>query len=438
MEEQHGVIAPPGRKTKELTNQQRETVVIRLLELCHHGQLPRGSITNISVQFDVTRQTISRIWNKYVTARENGNESLSVVHKEIFQRRGNFKYDIHELNNAIQKVDYAKRGTFRDLADELKISKSILWKTMSEGGICSHSSTVKPSLTEENRIHRFYYCCDEIKDNGLFKDMYNRIHLDEKWFFIDTVTRRIIMAVDEEPLYRSTPHKSHIDKIMFLCAVARPRYNPYTKQIWDGKIGIWPIATLTPAARNSANRPAGTLEWKSYNLSRTFYRDMLINKVIPAIHENWPMIGGLDETIWLQQDNAPVHIKNDDAMFREACDAAGLHLQLYNQPPNSPDLNILDLGFFNSLQSMVQKHKTRNKGELVYKVLDCFAEYPHHKINNVFLSLQKCMEQIILSNGGNYYELQHMNKQQLERNGSLPTSILASADVLAAMIPPEP
>ena len=36
-------------------------------------------------------------------------------------------------------------------------------------------------------------------------------------------------------------HKLHIAKVMFLCAAARPQYNPCAKTWWDGKLGIWPI-----------------------------------------------------------------------------------------------------------------------------------------------------------------------------------------------------
>lgn len=139
-------------------------------------------------------------------------------------------------------------------------------------------------------------------------------------------------------------------------------------------------------------------------------------------------------TIWIQQDNASSHFRNDDAVFANAVEVTGLDIKLYFQPANSPDLNVLDLGFFNSLQSTVNKETVRNKGELIEKVNMCFDVYPHYKINNVFLSLQKAMEQVILCYGGNNYELQHMNKAQLERTGSLPTSIKASENVLAIMM----
>ena len=59
---------------------------------------------------------------------------------------------------------------------------------------------------------------------------------------------------------------------MFLAATARPRYNHSTKTWWDGKIGMYPIVEVKPAAKNSKNRPAGTLETKCVNVNRHVYK----------------------------------------------------------------------------------------------------------------------------------------------------------------------
>ena len=52
--------------------------------------------------------------------------------------------------------------------------------------------------------------------------------------------------------------------------------------------------------------------------------------------------------IRLQQDGTKSHILDDDKEFKEAVDDIGLNLTVYTQLPNSPDTNILDLGFFQS------------------------------------------------------------------------------------------
>jgi hypothetical protein len=51
------------------------------------------------------------------------------------------------------------------------------------------------------------------------------------------------------------------------------------------------------------------------------------------------------------------------------------------QPPNSPDCNILDLGWFASIQSLFQKKMPKTLAEIVSKVSQSLAEYPHQKLN---------------------------------------------------------
>jgi len=71
----------------------------------------------------------------------------------------------------------------------------------------------------------------------------------------------------------------------------------------------------------------------------------MINQVLPAIRAKWPreVVGN---PIFIQQDNAPSHLKLDDPLFCEHAKRDGFDIRLISQPPNSPDFNILDLGFF--------------------------------------------------------------------------------------------
>ncbi|CAN0508447.1 unnamed protein product [Discosporangium mesarthrocarpum] len=71
---------------------------------------------------------------------------------------------------------------------------------------------------------------------------------------------------------------------------------------------------------------------------------MMINEVIPAIKSR--MRGPSTRTIWVLQDGAKPRARNGVIAAIER--AAGGHIILETQPPNSPDLNVLDLGFFHS------------------------------------------------------------------------------------------
>ena len=71
--------------------------------------------------------------------------------------------------------------------------------------------------------------------------MEDLIHINEKWFYLTKDGQHFIIVADEAEPYRHVQHKSFLMKIMFLCAVASPRYNTNKNAWFDGKIGIWPI-----------------------------------------------------------------------------------------------------------------------------------------------------------------------------------------------------
>jgi len=104
-----------------------------------------------------------------------------------------------------------------------------------------------------------------------------------------------------------------------------------------------------PAQRVSKYRDKGTPITKPINVTRDVSRSYLITKVLPAIVAKWPR-EARGETIWIQQDNARTHIEPNDEAFCLAVRQTGLDIRIFNQPANSPDLNVLDLSFFASLQ----------------------------------------------------------------------------------------
>ena len=63
-----------------------------------------------------------------------------------------------------------------------------------------------------------------------------------------------------------------LDEVMFLCADARPCFNPCSNSWWDGKLGIWPIGDWEPAKRKSKNRPKGALVWKNKVVTKEVIR----------------------------------------------------------------------------------------------------------------------------------------------------------------------
>ena len=117
-------------------------------------------------------------------------------------------------------------------------------------------------------------------------------------------------------------------------------------------------------------------------------------------------------------------------MQNEYADGQEFDITLYNQAAQSPDTNINDLCFFASIQSLQQKERTMNLGELVARVTRCYEEYDWRKLNNAFLTLQCVLNEILICNGDNNYKLPHISKAKLEREGQLPMSIHVAEEAI--------
>ena len=156
------------------------------------------------------------------------------------------------------------------------------------------------------------------------------------------------LPYEDDPM-RTCKNKNFIEKVMFLVALARLRFDAQGNAIFFGKIGVFPFVVQEPAKRNSVNRVAGTLETKPLTLvRREVMRSYLIEKVLPAIKAKWPR-EDLGNPIFIQQDNARTHNDHDDAEFCLEANKDGFNIRLTCQPANSLDLNVLDLGFFNAI-----------------------------------------------------------------------------------------
>ena len=332
--------------------------------------LKRGVVQEAAKSFGCDRGTVSRFWRETCDKLASQNKSLDDVASDtlffagngIQRRKGVCKYSRDELRKTVSALPFSQRQTIRELSSRIGVPTTtvhrMIWK---EGFLRRISSHVKPVLTEENKVARVLYALDEVypvaRDGRYnYKDLYNCVDVDEKWFHLTKVTNNYILVAgdsdndqEEEPT-RRTRHKSHIDKILFLCAQARPRYDPGRKSVWDGKLGIWPIGEHVPAKRTTKCRTAGTLVWKNELVTKDVYRRLLLEKVVPAIMEKWPRgdFANPAKIIRIQQDGPNSHITPDDEQWNEELRKQGMEnkILLFTQPANSPDLNINNLELF--------------------------------------------------------------------------------------------
>ncbi|WCJ29059.1 hypothetical protein M5689_010721 [Euphorbia peplus] len=385
---------------KMLNNYERGALYQLLLQKSKDGKLTRGVTKKVAIEFSVSMRTVQRIWKQ---AKNNSGPFVNVSHRKTNCGRKRVQVDL----NRIRAIHLHKRTTFASLACAAKISQTTLFRKFKSGEIRRHSNAIKPHLKEENKILRLKFCISMLERNSLphdptFIGMHNIIHIDEKWFFMSKKKENYYLLPDEDEPIRTCKSKNFIGKVMFLAAIARPRYDAQGNELFSGKIGIFPFITLEPAKRTSANRVAGTLETKPItSVNREIIKSYLLEKVLPAIKSKWPR-EDLGLPIYIQQDNARTHVNINDDDFRRVASEDGFDIRLMCQPPNSPDLNILDLGFFNGIQSLQYK--------------------------------EMCMIEIMKARGSHHYKLQHLRKAALARECQLPNQIKCDPHLLQEVL----
>lgn len=215
-----------------------------------------------------------------------------------------------------------------------------------------------------------------------------------------------------------------------MAAVARPRWDAEKNCTFDGKLGIWPFVTEEEAKRSSKNRPKGTLETKCIDsVDNEEIRKILIEKLYPAIREHWP-IESRKDIIIVQQDNAKPHVSSSDKKMVKQGLKGGWKIKLSEQPPNSPDFNVLDLGFFNAIQSLQHQSAPNTVDELIAAVLKAYNDQSPETLDDVFLSYHQAMIDTMKNEGSNRYKLQHMGKDKLRRNGLIPVSLQCPIELM--------
>jgi transposase len=175
-------------RKKHLSAAERTSVLLYLASVCSDKKrLPPGISASASQKFGISIDTVRRLWTKYW--QQGTDAALSSARSNCGRKKNNIDME------ALQEIPYAKRGTIRSTAQCLGIPKSTLHNHVKYGEFKIVTSTVKPMLTEVNKFHRMVYCLRKLipfPDLGIAKydEDYNTIHVDEKWFFQTSITRR--------------------------------------------------------------------------------------------------------------------------------------------------------------------------------------------------------------------------------------------------------
>ena len=265
---------PPVEK-KRMTAADKKAACSMLETLSINQQSPGAAFSAVTACFDVCRTTTACLWKQIQSKIPNlptneddddGSDSGDniVLDEHIpaaafdtnmsTRRKGKFKHDRDDVKAKVAAIPFSKRRRTRMLTAQLEMPQSSLMHTLKEKGSVfkQHSNAIKLKLTEENQQARLQFELLKINLNTTtptrrgppqpkFNTLFDEVHVDEKWFYLCHGGKNCIIVCGEEPPKRHVSHKSHVTKVMFLCAQARPR-RLHNGTWWDGKIDIWPIA----------------------------------------------------------------------------------------------------------------------------------------------------------------------------------------------------
>ncbi|CAN0492719.1 unnamed protein product, partial [Discosporangium mesarthrocarpum] len=231
-----------------------------------------------------------------------------------------------------------------------------------------HKRWVKPVLSDKQKRDRVGFALSHMHRKGgarvVVDDMYDCVHMDEKWFYVMKDGRGIYLHPEEDaPKPPRAQNKRFITRVMFLAAVARPR------MISDG-------VRLTA---RSVSGPSRILrECVDHQVTRSS-----CSRTVQSRTRG----GGVMEAI---------QAKSGDSIILETL------------PANSPDLNVKDLGFFHSIQQLKEDVGVSSPDDLVEATMEAFDVYPRETLERVWQSLFAVLGEVLGSKGDNSYKLPHL------------------------------
>lgn len=151
-----------NRTHKELNQNQRESILQFLLMRYKDNKLNHGAINEAAANFKVHRRTISRLWKRAQQSKENGNEVFNVESRKR-GRCGPKKKDFSQQLEKIKDIPLNQRRTLRSLSNAVNVPRTTLHRILKKGNVFKRvSSSIKPSLTDVNKIERAQFCLQHV------------------------------------------------------------------------------------------------------------------------------------------------------------------------------------------------------------------------------------------------------------------------------------
>ena len=313
-------------------------------------------------------------------------------------------------------------------------SATTVWRLFKRYEYRRAKCRVLPLLTPSHREKRLEWAMDLIKKHEQNKDspaIFSEctqvtVHVDEKWFYEKHFGRMLWIAPGEEAPHVHCLSKTIPRKVMFLGGLSAPVPSKgFLRSAW-----LYPIVQEGVTQRKSKNRDGGVSCIKSIEMTKDVFINMMFTKLIPDVLSS---TNGFATRIIFQVDNAGGHgggrgsLENSTfpklrKLVRSMTPARKTKLwgnldtfpeiDFVAQPAKSPDLNVLDLGGWRSIEATVTEIDSEGY-DWVRTVCDHvkFAwekwATDSERITRLFAKLPQIAQCIIDCDGGNDYKMPH-------------------------------
>ena len=236
--------------------------------------------------------------------------------------------------------------------------------------------------------------------------------------------------------------KRHTPKILVSVVLSRPEKKKGVG-FYGGKVALLRCTKTVQAKKKSKNYKRGQIYKKDSTLNSSMYKTQLTRNIFPQIKKDSSVLdksvrfatqpklkcpsyslpdGCKWADVYLQLDNAPPHCKRNKKLFAQITKAAGrntLHGNYYGpkvrlsfQPPDSPDLNVLDLGFFEKFWTKTNRilrknHKMASLDEIWEAAKSAWDSITSLEIEILFQTWRARMRQVIECEGRNDMDIPH-------------------------------
>lgn len=359
------------------------------------------NIKNITV-FANERLSHDELKQKYEGLDDETKKKYE-IEASVRHQRSSFLWD------ELKKLLLDTKGTLSYVAMSAQLNDIVCADTirrflLTKEGYHIRKSRLIPHLTKGNIAKRkewaetYWVFWKAVKTINNETTQYVMVHMDEKWFYaVKTRSNcKVLTSIGLEPTNHHVQHRSHVDKLMFICVTA---YVLNDNDIERGgkciTVAMIPVAVEQEAARTTYKRNyygvdgkfnyqnkdeahlsrvkgqkylkateltgCSTKPKKIGSLPRISLYDEYKNKIIPALEEKVVNMYNKNSdgmrrnvVIVLQEDNAGPHNSKKynrqmDILFEEK------GWVRFNQPPQSPVTNVHDAAIFPMLSKLVSR-----------------------------------------------------------------------------------